>query len=83
MGAETCAGAPLTGECKVGVKLISTNHERLAPVCLAATSLSVCFISACQALFERLLVAQLLGLGHRTAGKMGPTEHELEILKYC
>lgn len=43
-------GALLTGECEVGVSLISSTLKRLAPVCLSATSISVCFISACQLL---------------------------------
>lgn len=43
-------GALLTGECKAGVSLISSAYERLASICLSATSLSVCCITACQAL---------------------------------
>lgn len=54
-------GALFAGECEVGVSLISSTHERLAPVCLAATSLSVCFISACQALSGLLVLLLLLG----------------------
>lgn len=73
-GLEHAPGALLTGECEVGVSLISSAHERLAPVCLAATSLSVCFISACQALSGLLVLLLLLGSDRGTAG---PTEHIL------
>lgn len=66
-GLEHAPGAPLAGECEVGVRLISSAHERLAPVCLAATSLSVCFISACQALSELLVLLLLLASGSGTA----------------
>lgn len=65
----------LAGECEVGVSLISSAHERLAPVCLAATSLSVCFISACQVLSGLLVLLLLLDLGSRTEG---PTQYILK-----
>ena len=70
-GLEHAPGALFAGECEVGVSLISSTHKRLAPVCLAATSLSVCFISACQALSGRLVLLLLPGSGPWTAG---PTE---------
>lgn len=73
-GLEHAPGALLAGECEVGVRLISSAHERLAPVCLAATSLSVCFISACQALSGLLVLLLLLGSGPGTAG---PAEYIL------
>lgn len=38
--AQAC-GALLSGECKVGVSLISSTHKRLAPVCLTATAISL------------------------------------------
>lgn len=65
-GFEHASRALLAGECEVGVSLISNAHERLAPVCLAATSLSVCFISACQALSGLLVLLLLLGSGPGT-----------------
>lgn len=63
---EHTPGALFAWECEVGVRLISSTHERLAPVCLAATSLSVCFISVCQAV-SGLLLLLLLGLDSGTS----------------